>query len=165
MTALLRDKFSMEDILNASLAGGVIIGAPSGIFTNPTGSLCIGLFGGVVSCLGFRYLSAKLNDWIGLDDSCGVHNLHGIPGVLGGIFSAIAIASYATDSLTDITQISLLPFYPTSGGSKGLNVHGRTFYQQGGCQIAAIFISMGIGIAFGIIAGMLMRLVYVFETN
>ncbi len=53
-----------------------------------------------------------------------------------------------------------MPFYPKSGD---LNVHGRTFYQQGGCQIAAIFISMGIGIAFGILAGFLMRLVYVFR--
>ncbi len=50
----------MEDILNASLAGGVIIGAPSGVFTNPAGALCIGLFGGVVSTLGYRYLQSKL---------------------------------------------------------------------------------------------------------
>lgn len=60
MTALVREKFSMEDILNASLAGGVIIGAPSGVFSNPAGALCIGLFGGVVSTLGFRYLQEKL---------------------------------------------------------------------------------------------------------
>lgn len=50
----------MEDILNATLAGGVIIGAPSGVFSNPAGSLCIGIFGGIVSCLGYRYLQAKL---------------------------------------------------------------------------------------------------------
>jgi len=50
----------MEDILNATLAGGVIIGAPSGVFSNPAGSLCVGFFGGVVSCLGYRYLQAKL---------------------------------------------------------------------------------------------------------
>jgi ammonium transporter Rh len=150
----------MEDILNATLAGGVIIGAPSGIFTNPAGSLCIGIFAGVVSCLGYRYLQAKLQDWIGLHDSCGVHNLHGMPGILGGIFSAIAIASYSSDPLTDTTQISYLPFYPNPFTQR--NAHGRTFLDQGGCQIAAIFISMGIGIVFGIIAGLLMKIVYVF---
>lgn len=116
----------MEDILNATLAGGVIIGAPSGVFSNPAGSLCIGIFGGIVSCLGYRYLQAKLQEWIGLHDTCGVHNLHGMPGVLGGIFSAIAIASYATDPLTDPNQQSYLPFYTQP--STGLNVHGRTFY-------------------------------------
>jgi len=163
MTALVREKFSMEDILNASLAGGVVIGAPSAIFTNPAGALCVGLFAGVVSTLGFRYLTEKLENWIGLNDTCGVHNLHGIPGILGGIFSAIAIASYASDPLTDSTQTAYLPFYPVAGTN--LNAHGRTFYQQGGCQIAAIFISMGIGIAFGILAGFLMRLVYVFNPS
>ncbi len=96
-----------------------------------------------------------------VNHSCGVHNLHGMPGVLGGIFSAIAIASYATDPLTDTTQQSYLPFYTQP--STGLNAHGRTFYGQGGCQIAAIFISMGIAIGFGIIAGFLMRLVYSFD--
>jgi ammonia channel protein AmtB len=33
---------------------------------------------------------------IGLYDTCGVHNLHGIPGILGGIWSAIIIAFYNT---------------------------------------------------------------------
>ena len=163
MTGLVREKFSMEDILNASLAGGVIIGAPSGVFSNPAGALCIGLFGGVVSTLGFRYLREKLEHWIGLNDSCGVHYLHGIPGVLGGIFSAIAIASYASDPLTDPAQTSHLPFYPAAGTN--LNVHGRTFYQQGGIQIAAIFISMGIAIGFALLAGFLMRCVYVFNPS
>lgn len=60
MTSIVREKFSMEDILNATLAGGVIIGAPCGIFTNPAAALCIGLFGGIVSTLGFKYLQDKL---------------------------------------------------------------------------------------------------------
>lgn len=50
----------MEDILNASLAGGVIIGGPAGIFTNAAGPLCIGLFGGIVSCIGYRFLQGIL---------------------------------------------------------------------------------------------------------
>ena len=160
MTALFNHKFDIEDILNASLAGGVAIGAPSGVFTNAAGPLCIGLFAGVISGLGFKYLQEFLTEKIGLDDSCGVHNLHGIPGILGGIFSAIAIAAYSSDAIKNPTQSSYLPFYPIQGTE--LNIHGRNFYQQGGCQIAAIFISMGIGIGFGIIAGFLIRIVYKF---
>lgn len=56
----------MEDILNASLAGGVIIGAPSGLFTNPAASLCIGLFGGIISTFCFKNLGPKLQKMIGL---------------------------------------------------------------------------------------------------
>jgi len=84
-----------------------------------------------------------------------------MPGVLGGIFSAIAIASYGSDALTDATQISYLSFYPQPPST--VNIYGRTFYQQGGCQIAGIFISMGLGIAFGVAAGYLMRVLYAFS--
>lgn len=56
LTSLLRKKFNTEDILNATLAGGVIIGAPSGIVANLGVSLFIGIVGGVVSTLGYRFL-------------------------------------------------------------------------------------------------------------
>ncbi len=83
----------MEDILNASLAGGVAIGASSSLFVNPAASLTVGLTAGVISSLGFRYLTERLAK-IGIYDTAGVHNLHGIPGLFGGIISSIAIASY-----------------------------------------------------------------------
>lgn len=47
----------MEDILNASLAGGVTIGASSGVLINPAGSIIIGFFAGAVSTFGFYYLT------------------------------------------------------------------------------------------------------------
>ena len=40
----------------------------------------------------------------GLQDSCGTHNLHGIPGVLGCIFGAIAVAFYSSNPLTNSKQ-------------------------------------------------------------
>ena len=43
----------MDDILNATLAGGVIIGAPAGVVINPGLALAIGIFAGVISTLGF----------------------------------------------------------------------------------------------------------------
>lgn len=89
----------MEDILNASLAGGVIIGAGSGVIINPAASLTIGFLGGVISTFGFIKLTSFLDQKIGLNDTCGVHNLHGIPGILGGIASAIVIAAYQSDPL------------------------------------------------------------------
>ena len=59
-STLFRDKFSMEDILNATLAGGVAIGAPSGVVQNPGLSLFIGLLAGFISTLGFWKLSKFL---------------------------------------------------------------------------------------------------------
>ncbi len=56
VSSLLRRKLEMKDILNASFTGGVIIGASSGVYINPAAPLVIGIFGGVVSSLGFIYL-------------------------------------------------------------------------------------------------------------
>lgn len=60
MTALIRDKFKMEDILNASLAGGVVIGSACSLLVNPTGALLMGLTGGILSTLCFKHLSHKI---------------------------------------------------------------------------------------------------------
>ena len=48
-----KGKFEMEDILNASLAGGVAIGTSSDMGQYPVAALIIGLLAGVVSTCGF----------------------------------------------------------------------------------------------------------------
>lgn len=94
VTSTLRDRFSMEDILNASLAGGVIIGAPCGLALNPAASLAIGFLAGILSTVCFARLTEKMYTFIGVHDTCGVNNLHGLPGFFGGIVSAIVIGSH-----------------------------------------------------------------------
>ena len=54
------------------------------------GALGLGMVAGLVSTLGFAFLQPALEATLGLRDTCGVLNLHGIPGVLGGIAAAIA---------------------------------------------------------------------------
>ncbi|MCL4122110.1 UNVERIFIED_CONTAM: hypothetical protein GTU68_046288 [Idotea baltica] len=144
----------MEDILNATLAGGVAIGAPAGIITNPAASLAIGLIVGSVSTIGFVKLTPKLQEFLGLNDTCGINNLHGIPGLLGGIFSAIVIAAYNT-SIIDKQYEAYLPFNQTASG--------RTYSQQAGYQIAGTGASLGMGLLFGFIAGMVIACVYKFQ--
>lgn len=148
----------MEHILNATLAGGVIIGAPAGVLYHPGGALAIGFLAGIISTLGYNYLSAKLESAIGLYDTCGIHNLHAIPGVLGGLISAVIIAAYSQPGTIDptVTSSSYLRFYS--------QIYNGSFYSQGGLQVAGTFISVGIGIAFGLLAGFLIRvLVYNFQ--
>jgi ammonium transporter Rh len=50
----------MEDILNATLAGGVAIGASGALLYYPGVALVIGITAGSISTLGFKYLSALL---------------------------------------------------------------------------------------------------------
>lgn len=85
-----KGKLNMEDVLNATLAGGVIMGASADIVTDPWAAFLIGSIGGVVSALGFRYLG-EMAEKIGFHDTCGVMSLHGIPGFLGAIISAFVV--------------------------------------------------------------------------
>jgi ammonium transporter Rh len=82
-------KLNMEIILNASLAGGVAVGSAADIIVMPFGAMLAGFVTGIISSLGFAYISAYLRKTISLHDTCGVLNLHGMPGLIGGIVSAI----------------------------------------------------------------------------
>jgi ammonium transporter Rh len=87
----LRGKISAADIANAALAGGVAIGSTCDI-ASPSEAFIIGVFGGALSTLGFAVLQGKIQSVLKGIDTCGVMNLHGIPGIFGGI-AAIFIAS------------------------------------------------------------------------
>lgn len=88
-----------------------MIAASCGLFTDVVASLCVGLFAGVAVTICFTYLKGKLESCVGLYDVYGVFILHGLTGMFGGIFSAIAIAAYNGVPLTDPLQKSYLPFY------------------------------------------------------
>ena len=92
-TKLIRGKIDIEDIANASLAGGVAIGSTCDI-ANPGMSMLIGLAAGVLSTVGYAIIAPKVQKLIRGTDTCGVHNLHGMPGLLGGL-SAIIITGNA----------------------------------------------------------------------
>ena len=95
----------MEDVLNASLAGGVMIGTASDMCAYPVAAMIIGFLAGVVSTLGFRFLSPMLEK-IGLHDTCGVLNLHGIPGIIAGLIGSIWSGAATVDTYgTDLSAV------------------------------------------------------------
>ncbi|NXE10966.1 RHAG protein, partial [Lophotis ruficrista] len=87
-----RGKFSMVLIQNATLAGGVAVGTCADLTIHPFAAMCIGSIAGIISVLGFHFLSPFLASRLNIQDTCGVHNLHGLPGILGGIAGIIATA-------------------------------------------------------------------------
>jgi len=91
-TILIRGKIEVGDIANASLAGGVAIGATV-VNVTPGWSMLIGLIAGTISVVGYAIIQPRLQKATGGVDTCGVHNLHGMPGVFGGIIALGLVAS------------------------------------------------------------------------
>ena len=99
-------KFDMEIVLNATLAGGVAIGSSADIVRNAGISILVGLLGGALSSIGFASISGWIAKKMKVHDTCGVHNLHGMPGVLGALVGVIIAALATKDQFgTDLEAI------------------------------------------------------------
>lgn len=132
-------KLEMEIMLNATLAGGVAIGSVADLVTEPWAAMLIGFIGGVISSIGFQRIGPFLADKINLQDTCGVHSLHGLPGVYAAIVSAIYVAGIADKGYSQ----DQLAFY-----GKGL-----TPSDQAANQIYALLVTLAISIIAGISGG------------
>ncbi len=89
-SVILRGKISAADIANAALAGGVAIGSTCDLASFPQ-AFVIGVLAGVLSTFGFAVLQERVERLLKGVDTCGVMNLHGMPGILGGV-AAVFIA-------------------------------------------------------------------------
>ncbi|XP_037989223.1 ammonium transporter Rh type A [Motacilla alba alba] len=87
-----RGKFSMVLIQNATLAGGVAVGTCADLEIHPFSAMFIGVIAGIVSVLGFQFLTPVMASKLKIQDTCGVHNLHGLPGIVGGIAGIVVTA-------------------------------------------------------------------------
>ena len=140
--------FDMEDILNATLAGGVAIGTSADMNTLPFVAMIIGFFAGIISCCGFAFLSPALQK-IGIHDTCGVINLHGIPGILAGTIGAI----YSGVAHEDTYGSDLGVIWSERAGD---DPRGRN--AQGWFQAACLFTTIVIAIASGLLTGLLFNI-------
>lgn len=98
---LRRRKPAIGDIANASLAGGVAIGATCNI-VSPAIAFAIGIAAGALCVIGYVIIQAKLQSKLKIVDTCGVHNLHGMPGLLGGLIAIFVVPGIAAAQLSGI---------------------------------------------------------------
>ncbi|XP_051470572.1 ammonium transporter Rh type A [Apus apus] len=134
-----RGKFSMVLIQNATLAGGVAVGTCADMLIHPFGAMCIGSIAGIISVLGFHFLTPLLSSKLNIQDTCGVHNLHGLPGILGGIAGIV---------VTAIKNQSSQPVRFTPG-----------------MQAAALGCSVGIALAGGALTGGILKLPFLGQAS
>jgi len=148
-------KFSMVDVQNATLAGGVAIGTASNMAVSPGGALATGLIAGILSVVGYTKITPYLEESIGLYDTCGVHNLHGMPGVLAGIVGAITAASatpgnYAGNAADSVGETNIISAF---GGRYDGTTEERSAASQGGWQAAFLGFTLLTSILSGIMTG------------
>nr|BAE25570.1 unnamed protein product [Mus musculus] len=87
-----RGRLDMVHIQNATLAGGVAVGTCADMEIPLYAAMTIGSIAGIISVLGYKFFSPLLANKLMIHDTCGVHNLHGLPGVFGGLASIVAIS-------------------------------------------------------------------------
>ena len=98
---IIRRKSAIADIANASLAGGVAIGATCNL-VSPLGAFGIGLLAGTLCVVGYTIIQPRLQSKFKTVDTCGVHNLHGMPGLLGGLVAVVVVPAAAKAQITGI---------------------------------------------------------------
>ena len=84
-----------------------------------------------------------------LHDTCGVNNLHGIPGIIGGLSGAISAAFTSNELYGDNIQ----NIFPAMNGT-------RTNKEQGLYQFLALLTTLGISIIGGLFTGRLLNTKY-----
>ena len=104
----LRGKIEIEDIANAALAGGVSIGSTCNL-VNPGYAMLIGIVAGALSTVGYTFIAPKVEKLIKGSDTCGVHNLHGMPGVFGGL-TGIVVTGAAGVQIFGIVATVVIAF-------------------------------------------------------
>ncbi|XP_075976802.1 rhesus blood group-associated glycoprotein Rh50 [Anticarsia gemmatalis] len=142
-----KGKFDMVHVQNSTLAGGVAIGSVCNLFISPGIAIAIGIGAGVLSVFGYRFLTPALEK-IGVQDTCGVNNLHGMPGVYSGILSII-FAALATSANygTELGNI----FGAMEDGSRSAGT--QALY-----QLAALGVTLVLSYGTGFITGLLAKL-------
>ncbi|XP_037088885.1 ammonium transporter Rh type A-like [Pollicipes pollicipes] len=162
-------KTTMEHVQNATLAGGVAIGTAADMVVRPYGALLVGSIAGAISVLGYEVFTPALAKHCRLHDTCGVHNLHGLPGVLAGMVGAIMAAIASVDQY----NASLYTIFPArapaanttdwSLATERLGVPAplgpaRSAAAQGGLQMVALVITLVMAVVGGLLTGLVMKL-------
>jgi ammonium transporter Rh len=103
-----KNKFCIVDIQNATLAGGVAIGSICDLPIGPGMASLIGIISGTSTVIGFIFIQSRIEGFLSIYDTCGVFNLHGIPGFIGGITSVISVAVYNQDNKDTLYQLAFI---------------------------------------------------------
>jgi ammonium transporter Rh len=96
-----KGKVVIADMANAALAGGVAIGATCNVVSAPL-AFAIGAIAGALCVFGSAVVQPRIQKLFKIVDTCGVHNLHGMPGLFGGLVAAFVVPGIAGAQISGI---------------------------------------------------------------
>lgn len=146
------DKFDMVHIQNATLAGGVAVGSMADMDIKPWGAILVGIAAATLSTLGYRFITPFMAKRLALHDTCGVNNLHGMPGIMAALGSVVVSAIATKENYGD----SLYAIWGQRDPSLGEDA--RSAGVQAGYQAAALAVTLVMAIVGGCLTGLIMRL-------
>jgi ammonium transporter Rh len=124
VSALLRrGRVAFSDMANAAVAGGVAIGATCNV-VHPAGAFGIGLLAGSLCVAGYALIQPRLDRALRIVDTCGVHNLHGMPGLVGGLIAILLVPGIAKAQLVGIAITIMLAFVSGAVGGYLIKLTG-----------------------------------------
>lgn len=163
-------KLTMADVQNVTLAGGVTVGASVDMMISPAAAYVLGMIGCTACMLGYKYLSPFLARRFKIQDQCGIHNLHGLTGLISSTAGICAILMAKEEDYGPSFFEIFTHRAPVEGDPKlhelqmlipGLQPGlGRTANEQALYQVAAVLSTMGVSLLGGILTGFVLRLPY-----
>ncbi|XP_042367068.1 ammonium transporter Rh type B-like [Plectropomus leopardus] len=163
-----RGKLTMADVQNVTLAGGVTVGASVDMMISPVAAYALGVMGCTACFFGYKYLTPFMARRMRIQDQCGIHNLHGLTGLISSTAGICAIL-LATEETYGPSMYQIFSHRaPPEGDPKLLELQrlipglkpglGRTAQEQALYQVAAVFTTIAASGIGGILTGLVMKL-------
>lgn len=102
------------------------------LLSSPGGAVLLGILAGALSVFGYAKIGPFLQQKIGMYDTAGVNNLHGMPAILGALASAIVVGANQAAFQTQNIQWQL--------------------------QLYGLLCTLGIAIGGGVLCGLLVKI-------
>ncbi|NWU92576.1 RHBGB protein, partial [Upupa epops] len=138
----------LVQIQDATLAGAAVMGMTGEMLVTPFGALTAGFLAGLIPPLGFRFLTPVLSSRLKTQDSCGVHNVHGLPGILGALLGTLLSVLATADTYGERME---LVFPLVAQGS-------RTVVDQALYQLCALPVTLLLAALGGCLTGALLKI-------
>ena len=126
-----------------------------------------------MSTVGYKTIGGKIGDKLKIHDTCGVNNLHGMPGLMAGMLSVLVVLLASEESYGS----ELFTVFPKCSPEEGTHLlkkvqlenpeitagEGRSLSFQALVQLIALAVTFAMAIAVGAVTGLLISFKKLFE--